>query len=147
MKIEKNYFRNNIKELITNTNGKPVIITGKYKHSSTNKWATFTTVRSYIPGVKSYILCNHINILKCDVDKYIKLNEEVNNRKFYIIGYPNIYTHYDIKRGCIFLAKDIGIAPIFLAENIDNINNQILDKCYKFPVEKYKRVTGKELND
>lgn len=68
VKTEKNYFRINIKELITSTNGKALLLTAKYKHNDYNKWITFTTVRSYIPGFRSYTLCNHINILKTDID-------------------------------------------------------------------------------
>jgi len=66
-KVEKNYFRNELIELIELLNGKPVTVTAKYKYTNSPEWATFTTVRLYSPGEKKKTIYNHINIKKADV--------------------------------------------------------------------------------
>ena len=138
MKNEKNYFRSLLKELIPLTNGLPIIISAKYKHRDNSDWATFTTVRPYIPNTKTKTICSHINVRRNQVQKWFSLNEEYHNRKFYIIGYPFTYSHYGDERGRLMLAEDIGIRPICF--NTDRyIVDDVLKDCYCFEEEIYKR--------
>lgn len=139
MKLEKNYFRDYLKQLIYDTKGKPIIVNAKYKHTDNIKWAVFSTVRPYIPNIKTTTLCNHVNIDRSKLCCWYNLKEDFHNRKFYIIGYPYIYVYYGIERGCIRLAEDMQIKPIVFNEELYLINNAILDKCFKFNIDKYKR--------
>lgn len=131
-KLEKNYFRNNLTLLIERSNGKPIIVDAKYKYTENDKWATFTCVRPYVPNVKTCTLCDHINIDRYKLMLWYNLDKDYHNRKFYIIGYPFIYSHYGIERGGIKLAEDFDIKPIIFNEELSLINNFILEKCYQF---------------
>jgi len=139
MKIYKNYLREQIKQLMELTKGKPIIVVCKYKHSDDLKWATFTTVRPYIKNVKTATICNHININRDQISQWYDLNKDLHNRKFYILGYPCIYLHYRVERGCIELAEGMGIKPIVFTEERNLITSRIIEKCYEFDINKHRR--------
>ena len=105
MKVEKNYFRAGLIALVKEAGGQPLIFTGRYKHRDDVQWTTFTSIRPYVPGEKTKTVCNHINIKRDSVSRYLTLTEREHNRKFYICAQVSTYDHYGDLRGCLVLAE------------------------------------------
>lgn len=77
----------------------PAIFTAKYKHTDNLIWATFTTVRRYVPGEKQQTVCNHINLERALITSRLKLTSLEHNRKVYIRARISCYDHYGDTRG------------------------------------------------
>ncbi len=140
-KYDKNYCRIELIEfakVINNSFEKPIIVSTKYKHNYNDVWATFTTVRPYIPSVKTVTLCSHINIKRLSENKWYQLSEVYHNRKFYIIGNPYTYEHYGVERGALQLADDICGKPLIFVEDFVP-NDTMVNMCYIYDVDKYRR--------
>ena len=131
IKVEKNYFRNELMGLIPKVRDVPIVVTAKYKHSNHSRWATFTTVRPYIPGRKTRTICNHINIERKTAEKWYNLTEKCNNRKFYLIGHPSAYVYNGSFRGKIELEEGLNIPPIIFTDD-KAVLGTVIDACYKF---------------
>lgn len=139
MKLEKNFYRDLLKQLIKDTEGRAIIVSAKYKHTNNLKWVTFTTVRPFIPDTRTSTLCNHINVERSSINTRLNLGEELHNRKFYIIGYPFIYLHYGVERGGLRLADDLGIPPIVFNQDFYKIKENAINRCFEFDTNKYAR--------
>ena len=137
MKIEKNYFREEIKKIIDETGDLPVILTARFKYRKNQIWATFTTVRPYINKRQTSTFCDHINISLKDILRWRKLRIADHNRKFYIIGYIKTYIYNQDERGCIILADNLGYSPVLSPEEFLNLKEKLVEKCYKFSKNKY----------
>ena len=83
---DKNYFRIYLKEVAN----RPVIVSGKFKRLHDNH-LTFTTIRPYIKGIHTKTICNHLNILREECQKYLDVNGMIQNKKFYLVGYFKTY--------------------------------------------------------
>lgn len=138
-KNQKRYYRKGVKILILETNGKPVVVTGRYKHSNIKKWATFTCIRPYIPGIKTKTICSHINIERYRLFPWYILDKEYHNRKFYIICNPIIYWHYGHERGTLQPAENIGIKPIILFGEAKYLIDGIINECHRFDRMQYEK--------
>lgn len=111
-KMGKNYYRGEVVALRLSLGESPVIFTGRYKHSSNDAWAVFTTIRPYTPGQRSPTICNHVNIQRRTIDRYSQVSELDHNHKFYFVGRSSTYMHYGEERGCIEIASDLA-CPVF----------------------------------
>lgn len=133
--LKKHYFRDNLIELIDNTEGKPIIVRGRYKHREKEHFYTFITVRPIIPGYRTTTICGHINIPIDEADDYIALDSADERTPFIIIGTPSYYGN-NIKRGCIKLFKKKGIMPIFKAEDLDQyLTKELFRELYQFDMK------------
>ena len=65
----KNYYRVKLCEC----KDRPVILTGRYK-KTWDKHVTFITIRPYIEGVTRLTVCDHINLLRSDVEKCVDIH-------------------------------------------------------------------------
>jgi len=114
--------------LIQETENQPIIFTGKYKHTDDPKWITFTTIRRYVPGDKTKTLCNHINIDRDSVSRYLTLTEDKHNRKFYICGRISTYDHFGDIRACVVLADTKGESPLWITAPSKNKNEAMAQR-------------------
>lgn len=67
-KYLKNYYRNRL----VNYQNQPVVLSGKFKKVH-DKHITFTTIRPYIKGIKTFTLCDHINLSRTEVESVIDI--------------------------------------------------------------------------
>lgn len=135
--VKKNYYRCNIIDLINNTGRKTIIVSGKYKHCKNQKWATFTCIRPYVKYKKTYTICDHLNVERQIVEKWYHLSEKYQNRKFYLIGNPEVYNHYGEYRGCLQLEMNLHVKPIIFTEEKYLITDTVLEKCLDFSNSRY----------
>ncbi len=131
MKIEKNYYRTELLELEMETQRKPVVFTGKYKHTENPEWITFTTIRRYNTSKKEKTICDHVNINKYIVSQYLNLTEQEHNRKFYICGRVSTYEHFGDIRGCIILAETGSEDPIWMTAQSKRENEIIVQRVIR----------------
>lgn len=126
----KNYYRIKLLEC----NERPVILTGKFERIW-EKHVTFSEIRPYIEGLSSLTtVCDHINLLLTDVEKYIELDALKKNKRYYIIGYC---AEYGNGRIGVNLATNNSYTPIFLMDNTKRIPRDILSTCHRFSIEEY----------
>ena len=93
-------------------------------------------MRPYIPNIKTSTVCDHVNFSRSKIEKWVILNEEFHNRKFYFIGTPKTYCHYGVERYGIDLLKDGENAPIFFNTDKDEID---ISRFYSFNADDYGR--------
>ena len=121
MEYGKNYYRDDLALLFCESL-KPLMFTGRYKHIEDSNWITLTTIRPYHFGEKSKSICNHINLKKHEVNKYLQLSAENHNRKIYF--YADIY-NYDYSgdmRSGLKLVPTLNISPIWITFTIEYEN-------------------------
>lgn len=131
--FEKNYLRRYLRL----SGNKPIIISCKYKRIW-DKHVTFSCVRPYIRGQHTSTLCNHINILRSEVEKVYNLSDFVFNRTYYIVCRSKQY-EYDESRMGIELASDIIANPILNGNEFRIIEPSILQECYQFDPKVFHR--------
>lgn len=125
----KNYYRIKLCEC----NDRPVILTGKYK-KTWDKHVTFITIRPYIDGVSGLTVCNHINLLRKDVEKCIEIKHLKEGNRYYIIGYCSIYG--DGRMGVRLASSEVYI-PIFHVSECKKLPKDIISTCHRFSIESY----------
>lgn len=114
-KLSKNYFRNELINLSEELRSQPTVFTAKYKHTDSPIWATFTTVRRYVPGEKQRTVCQHINLERRLVSPHLRLTILEHNRKVYIRARISSYSHYGDTRGCLNLDVTKSEPAVWLA--------------------------------
>jgi len=115
VKVSKNYYRDQLLLLLEENRLQPIVFKGRYKHTDNPRWATFDWIRRYENGKKTKTICNHINLEREAVHRYVYLTKYEHNRSFYFWGRVSPYVHYSVTRGGIVLAQDIGKTPIWMA--------------------------------
>ncbi len=134
-KIKRSFFRENLLELIGNTDNKPIVIRGRYKHREDGHFYTFISIKPIIPGYKARNICGHINVPISEVNDFTTLDAEDERKPFIIIGIPSYYGE-NMKRGCVKLYREKGIMPIFRAEEIEKyLPKELFEKMYKFDLK------------
>jgi len=134
--ISRNFFRDNLLDLIGKTNERPIIVTGLYRHNAQYyKWYSFVDIKPYLgENINTYKLCNHINIMLSKTDAV--LSEKDDGKRFFIVGYPSSYNYYGIRRGSLKLLRGRKIPEIFCEEELKQFGALALSQCY--PLEKYR---------
>jgi hypothetical protein len=117
-KLEKNYYRSELMMLQNIPQETVGVYTGKYKHSVNQQWITFTTIREYVPTVKTRTICDHVNFERSVLDKFINLTATEHNRKFYFSAKVATYVHYGEERGCLIIEDGIYDTPIWMAKDL-----------------------------
>lgn len=94
MKYEKNFIRTQLMELKSRNEKSPITFTGRYKHTESQDYITLTTIRVYKKEIgKQKTICNHINLKKSSIPKYMIFDVNVHNRKVYFVGDVILYEH------------------------------------------------------
>ena len=139
--FDKNFYRVQISDVMENCDNKSAVIYARYKNNNGNKdFCTFITVRPVIPGFYTRTICNHINISRKDVEKYIHLSEENEHQKFMLIVEPCSYMKDGCMRAGFRLATSNGIQPIFATKDYQMyINKTNFKDFYVWPDEYKKR--------
>lgn len=141
--IENRWLKNYMRVKLCEPRNEPVILIGTFK-KVWKKHVTFTTIRPYIKGVQAITLCDHINIYRKTLEKYINFNELVKNKKYYIIGYCKQYSNSN-KRIGVVLAEDINKIPIMRIGELKKIEKDTFEKCFTFSIEEYLKAKQKHL--
>lgn len=115
-KWQKNYERVYIRQVIDLLRGEPIVVTGKYKHRERSVWATFSTVRPYVPGHKTRTICDHINLWRETCAPHYALSSTDHNRKFYLLCVGTEYCSHGLTRGGLALLSRQGIVSVCRAD-------------------------------
>ena len=128
-KYSKNYLRIKLHKY----KDRPVIFTGIFK-CIYERFITFTTIRPYIRACKTLTICDHINILRTDVESVFDISLFEKNRKYYIIG--SSYT-YGYNRMGIKLATGYKFIPIIKAIDFDKIPGYYFSECERISIDEF----------
>ena len=135
-KLEKNYYRENLRDC----KNKMVALVGKFAGVYLN-YATFTQIKPYMQGQKTYNICDHINIFLTDLRKKIPVDILEEKKRYIIIGTCISYGLLDMRFGVNLEGKK---SMIVKYEDRNNISPDILELCYSFDEGFIKR--KKEIN-
>jgi hypothetical protein len=100
-------------------------------------------VKPYVKKIKTYTLCNHINIEKNIILKWYNIDDDFNKgNPFFLIVYPFIYNHYGLERGGLKIADDIDFQPIYKQRDFTKKKEKdnILEKCYIYKEEELEKI-------
>jgi len=146
-KVKKNYYRDDLLKIYNKCEKKPIILTSKYKHSNSIDWAVFSNLKPYInskcklsrENYRNYTFCNHINIFRNDILKYIKLTQIHSNKRFLIMANIIKYECNGIKRMGLKLYKEEGIVPIMeISDTRKNcLRKSLFSKFYQYTEEDF----------
>ena len=129
------YLKDYLRTKLYECTDRPVIVSGIFTFIH-DKHVTFTSIQPYIPGIKCLTICDHINILRRDIEKVIDLNSLEYNARYYIIGYCK---SYGIDRMGINLAINYTHIPIFGIHEFSKMPKDIFSDCHRFSIEDYIR--------
>lgn len=133
--MDDKYLKNYMRVKLCEPRNEPVILIGTFK-KVWPKHVTFTTIRPYIKGIQTITICNHVNIKRTDLEKYIDLNSLVVNKKYYIIGYCRQYSDSNERMG-VRLAMNLKGSPLIAIDSLRNISKDTFEKCYLFGIDDY----------
>lgn len=120
-----------IREGLSSCENQLIFVKSTFKEIHDNH-ITFGNIRPYVDGTATYILCNHVNILKRTVQKYINIHSLEKGKKYYIFGYVKKYGNENERYG-IELAENIEVSPIFEIHKLTTKEiNYSKEKAYKF---------------
>ena len=125
----KNYFR--VK--LANCGRRPVIVSGRFA-KIWDKHVTFTSICPYIEGMHTIEICDHINILKRDIERVISLSSLIPKETYYLIGFCREYGN---GRMGINLAINYPFSPIMRVYTDKKLPKDALSVAYRFPLEEY----------
>lgn len=140
--IEDKYLKNYVREELKKCQGRPVILTGKFK-KIWEKHVTFTTIRPYIQGCHTLTICDHINILRKDIEQVMNISELKKNKKYYLIGFCEQYKYKE--RMGVKLAVGYEFCPLLKASDFEKAPPEVFSICYRFSIEKFLRLNQKHL--
>lgn len=109
------HIREEILWLAKNTN-KPFFIIGRMEPivDPDQNHVSFSHVKPYAWGCSTYYLCNHINLPRAEVEKYIKISFDNFGKSFFICVRPYIYYGLDgTERGGLSIDTTIIKEAIF----------------------------------
>lgn len=86
--------------------------------------------------IRTITICNHVNIKRTDLEKYIDLNSLVVNKKYYIIGYCRQYSDSNERMG-VRLAMNLKGSPLIAIDSLRSISKDTFEKCYLFGIDDY----------
>ena len=135
-KLEKNYYRENLR----NYKNKIIALIGKFVGTYLD-YATFIQIKPYMQGVKTYNICDHINILLTDLKNKTSVNILEENKKYIIIGKCISYGLLGDRFGIKLNGKN---SMIVKYEDRNEICPALLELCCSFDEGFIKR--KKEIN-
>lgn len=125
-----NYMRINLLE----HNNRPALFVGTFA-KAWPKHVTFIRIRPLIGSLQTTTICDHINIYRETIEKFISVNDLVKNKKYVIVGYCRKYHNSD--RMGVSLADNLGGCPIHDFMHFKEFPTDMLDKCHRFNIEEY----------
>ncbi len=108
----RNYIRNTLLALARLN--KPFIIKGSYFAHPFQEYITYKNIRPYTSKTaKTNQICDHINVMEEDVQKYLAIDPKANGRIDILICRAMEYQGKDgFWRGGIYLTEELGIPPV-----------------------------------
>tara|TARA_R110001592_G_scaffold319982_1_gene597816 strand:+ start:3543 stop:3950 length:408 start_codon:yes stop_codon:yes gene_type:complete len=125
MKRDKNFYRYELLKLAELQGDVPLFFSGIYKHADDSDWVTLSTIKLF-DSAPAKMLCSHINLERAEVNLYLKLSAEENQRKIYFLGIIKSYQHYGTARGGISLIRlGNNLVPIWISKTSAEENQEI----------------------
>jgi hypothetical protein len=129
------YLKNYMRVKLAEPRNEPVILLGTYVKTC-NKHITFVKVRPFITGIRTIPICDHVNLHRGTLEKYIDVNSLEQGNIYFIIGHCKLYNDGSGRMG-VNLAENINSRPIFAKGNLRFVDKDVFEKCYKFSPEEY----------
>lgn len=133
MKLDgRNYIRNTFLALARIN--KPFILKGTYYAHPYQDYITYKNIRPYISKTaKTNQICDHINVMEEDVQKYLAIDLKANGRTDILVCRAMEYQGKDGSwRGGIFLTEELGIPPV-----ISESYQEVVAMVSSIPRDKY----------
>ena len=132
MNIIKNYYRDELLNLIQKTNGKPIMLSGILQyHPNRLKWVTFTDIKPYREDIQTNVICQHLNFKLAEVEKWAIISSSNHGKKFYLIGFPAHYRSTGGIRGCLEFYRKGKFPPVFISEDLDKYKDRLKNIVYE----------------
>ncbi len=127
MKRDKNFYRYELLKLAELHGDSPLFFSGIYKHADNSDWVTLSTIKLF-DSAPTKMLCSHINLERLEVEQYLKLSAEENQRKIYFLGRIKTYQHFGTARGGISLIRSENeLVPIWVGKSSFQENRAIAE--------------------
>lgn len=130
------YLKNYMRVKLLKCTVRPVILSGVFR-KVWEKHVTFTSVKPYIQGIKTLDICDHINLFRPDLERYISLDTLEFGKRYYIIGYCKKYPNSE--RMGVNLPKNVKYKPVFPICDFKRFPKDILAECHRFSIEEFIR--------
>ena len=108
----RNYIRNTLLALAKMD--KPFIVKGTYLSHPYKKYITYKYIRPFVSmTAKTNLICDHLNVMEEDVQKYIAIYPKANGRTDILVCRALEYQGKDGSwRGGIYLTEELNIPPV-----------------------------------
>lgn len=136
------HLKNYVRVKLYSCQDRPVILSAIYRRTW-EKHVTFTSVKPYIPNTKVITICDHINLLRKDVENTVGISSLVPGRRYYIIGYCQPYRNAE--RMGVRLDMNYSKPPIFAINEFGKMPRDIFSTCHRFSIEEYLSEAQREL--
>ncbi|MCL2764730.1 MAG: hypothetical protein FWD40_05560 [Treponema sp.] len=146
-KVKKEYYRDDLRRVYNNCEKRPVILTAKYQGNNSINRIIFTNIKPYRYSIcesdrekyKNHIFCNHITILRNEINKYLKLNSTYKHKRFLIMVKLIKYKCNGIKRMGVELYNENGVIPIMQISNTrkNNLRKSFLTNFHFYTEEDF----------
>lgn len=133
--IEDEYLKNYMRIKLCEPRQEPVILLGTFV-KVWDKHVTFIDVRPYIIGIRAIPLCDHINLKRETLEKYVNVDSLDRGNIYFIIGYCKQY-HDGSGRMGVTLAENVNCVPFVETGNLRSFDKNVFEKCYTFSAEEY----------
>ena len=130
------YEKNYIREKLFACQDRPVILTGIFKRVW-DRHITFTTIKPYIQGCFTVTICDHINLLREDVEKVYDIQEFERNKRYFIIGRCKSYRRTPMRMGVI-LDLTFKPSPLFRVHDFHKMPKDVFAECHRFDIEEFR---------
>lgn len=123
-KLQKDYFRDQLLKLIDKTDNKPIVIKAWFQWTGYLKQYCFRDPTPWIGDKEvAHRLCQHLNVRIRDVNCI--LEERDDRRWFFLVGFPDSYRHFGMRKGCLRLVNWNGLPQIFSEEEYDRYKDRL----------------------
>lgn len=136
---------NYLREKLLEAQGELVLLEGNFAKVY-DRHVTFTSVRPHISRINSVIACDHINLKKDDLQRFVDLPSLKKGHSYFILGYCRPYSGKDgAERIGVNLAMDLGHSPILGMDEFKVISKSTFERLHRFPIDKFIACKEKEL--
>ena len=129
----KNHLVNYVRIRLLEHKDRPSLFSGKLVRIW-SKHVTFIHIRPVIGSVQTSVVCDHINILRTAIEKYMQLDTSCLGRKYYLLAYSRQYSS-GVGRFGLELAEDLKGYPIVRMNEFAKISKDDLDRCFRFNIQ------------
>lgn len=135
---------NFLREKLREAEGELVLLEGNFTKVH-DKHVTFTAIRPHISGVNSVIVCDHINLTRWVLRRYVDERALRKGQTYFILGYCRPYPKGVWNRMGVHIAEDLDHLPILPADEFHKITNSTFARLHRFSIEEFMARKQSEL--